>query len=560
MLNFKTFSFVAIALFWVGSAKAQNALSLDGTNDFVQTTYSGISGNSARTVEAWINTTANANPSNGGSQQIITDWGGTSTGARFTFNVLWADAIRLEVAGNGLSGTIAVNDGQWHHVACVYDPMATNSVKLYVDGVLDVEGNLTVSVSTGSTVDMRIGNRVDGARYFDGEIDEVRVWSTAMSQSQISSAMSNELCNLGSTLEAYYTFNQGTAAGTNTGLTVLNDESGNGNNGTLTNFALSGATSNWVAGAPIGAGFTSSFQTVSNCTNYFWSANNVTYTSSGNYIANLTNAAGCDSTAHLDLTVTSNNSGTIFIDNCGPYVWASTGMTYSTSGVYTDSGYTNAAGCDSVAILDLTVGADNTGSETVNSCGTFTWPANGLTYTQTGTYTETVTNASGCDSVITLNLTVTLIDTAITTNGLTQLSVAQTSGTYQWIDCATNMPISGATSSSYTPTVDGSYACILTDNSCSDTTRCITITNVGIEDFDKEVIRMYQEGKTLTLVPLTKGKNAVELIDVAGRTHYSTEVWANTPIVITTEDYPKGIYFVRLRNVEHQATLKVMLR
>lgn len=36
---------------------------------------------------------------------MIIDWGGTGTGARFTFNLLWANSIRLKVAGNGLSGT-----------------------------------------------------------------------------------------------------------------------------------------------------------------------------------------------------------------------------------------------------------------------------------------------------------------------------------------------------------------------------------------------------------------------------------------------------------------------
>lgn len=71
-------------------ANAQNGLSLDGTDDFVQTTYSGVSGNATRTVEAWIKTTTNCDPENGGVQKVIADWGAFTTGARFTFNVLWA--------------------------------------------------------------------------------------------------------------------------------------------------------------------------------------------------------------------------------------------------------------------------------------------------------------------------------------------------------------------------------------------------------------------------------------------------------------------------------------
>ncbi|MFT6921463.1 MAG: hypothetical protein ACJA1C_000457 [Crocinitomicaceae bacterium] len=50
----------SIALLSIFNANAQNGLSLDGTDDFVQTTYSGVSGNATRTVEAWIKTTANS--------------------------------------------------------------------------------------------------------------------------------------------------------------------------------------------------------------------------------------------------------------------------------------------------------------------------------------------------------------------------------------------------------------------------------------------------------------------------------------------------------------------
>jgi hypothetical protein len=87
----------SIALLSIFNTNAQNGLNLDGTDDFVQTTYSGISGNATRTVEAWIKTTANCDPGNGGVQKVIADWGAFTTGARFTFNVLWSNAIRLEV-------------------------------------------------------------------------------------------------------------------------------------------------------------------------------------------------------------------------------------------------------------------------------------------------------------------------------------------------------------------------------------------------------------------------------------------------------------------------------
>jgi hypothetical protein len=75
-------------------------------------------------------------------------------------------------------------------------------------------------------------------------IDEVRIWNTARTQTEIQNNMNSEIATSSSGLALYYTFNQGIAAGDNTGLIPLIDQTGNGNNGTLTNFALSGSTSN----------------------------------------------------------------------------------------------------------------------------------------------------------------------------------------------------------------------------------------------------------------------------------------------------------------------------
>jgi hypothetical protein len=138
------------------------ALHFDSLNTHVQTTYSGISGGTgARTIEAWIKTTSNHVPSASGKQGVIADYGSFTTGGRFTFNVLFNNALRIEVGGNGLSGTISVNDGNWHHVAVVYNPSATNEYSLYVDSVLDVAGNLTITTNTGSATNLRIGKRIE---------------------------------------------------------------------------------------------------------------------------------------------------------------------------------------------------------------------------------------------------------------------------------------------------------------------------------------------------------------------------------------------------------------
>lgn len=101
---------------------------------------------------------------------------------------------------------------------------------------------------------------------------------------------------------------------------------------------------------------TTSSTTATNCYAYVW--NGVTYTASGNYTYTTLNAAGCDSTAALDLTINTGSTSTTTVSACtAPYTW--NGNTYTSSGVYTFSTL-NAVGCDSVATLDLTIAPCNT--------------------------------------------------------------------------------------------------------------------------------------------------------------------------------------------------------
>ncbi|MDB4127097.1 hypothetical protein N9580_03720, partial [Flavobacteriales bacterium] len=116
----------------------------------------------------------------------------------------------------------------------------------------------------------------------------------------------------------------------------------------------------------------------------------------------LTNAGGCDSTAILNLTITNANTSTTTVISCDSYTW--NGTTYTSSGSYSWSG-TNMEACDSTATLNLTINNSSTSDTYVSVCDTdYTW--NGVTYTVTGDYTYVTTNSVGCDSTATLHLTV----------------------------------------------------------------------------------------------------------------------------------------------------------
>ena len=324
-------------------AFAQNALNFDGTDDYAQTTFPGISGNGARTVEAWVRTTADCVPTSGGRQQVIADWGTFVTGGRSTFCLLWGNSVRFEAGGNGLSGSTAVNDGAWHHVAMTYDPLATNSVKLYIDGQLETEGNLTVAVNTVQGTNMQVGMRIDGVNNFTGDIDEVRVWNIARTAAEISGNMNAEFCQMPSGLAVYYKANNGVAGGNNAGLTNLDNEVSSNYNGTLTNFALNGASSNWITGSGITSGETSSSFQESACNQYI-APSGAVFDTTGIYTDIIPNAAGCDSVmtidvdiTEVDVNVTDNGDQTLTADQGGAfYQWLS-----CTQGFAPVSGATN---------------------------------------------------------------------------------------------------------------------------------------------------------------------------------------------------------------------------
>ena len=106
---------------------------------------------------------------------------------------------------------------------------------------------------------------------------------------------------------------------------------------------------------------------------------------------------------------------------------------------------------------------------------------NGNDYTIAGSYTDTLSNVNGCDSIVTLELTVNTVNTAMTLNGDT-FTAEESNATYQWIDCATNTAIDSATAQTFVPSVNGSYAVVVTVSSCSDTSDCIEINNLSVSD------------------------------------------------------------------------------
>ena len=151
------------------------------------------------------------------------------------------------------------------------------------------------------------------------------------------------------------------------------------------------------------------------CDSYTWAANNQTFTASGTYIDVSTNASGCPHTETLNLSINNFTTNTSNLIECDSYTWTVNGNTYTTSGTYTDVSIDSITGCQHTETLNLSI--NNSTSNTINliECDSYTWTVNGSTYTTSGNYTDVSTNLSGCPHTETLNLTI-LNSTSNTTN------------------------------------------------------------------------------------------------------------------------------------------------
>jgi hypothetical protein len=126
-------------------------------------------------------------------------------------------------------------------------------------------------------------------------------------------------------------------------------------------------------------------------------------------------------------------------------------------------------------------------SISVNICKTYTSPSKKYTWTRSGTYNDTLLNKLGCDSIITINLTITNIaDTLVTKKGRVLTANAK-DATYNWIDCATNQPIN-VTTRSLIATVNGTYKVTVDQNGCVGTSSCHSVTVLATPDSTAPII------------------------------------------------------------------------
>lgn len=192
------------AFVYPGAEGAGHALSFDGNNDFADLAVKIAEGRSAITLEAWINPTT-ITPGGVADTDIrsILSEGSLEVGNTAVYLGFAGDNSQTQLyavldAGSGLqlatypASNIPLNE--WSHVAMTWN--SGEPIRLYVNGV-EVAQSANVSGSIISTTnDFAIGRSYNtGEDYFDGEIDEVRIWDFAMPESSLREYLTRKVTN-----------------------------------------------------------------------------------------------------------------------------------------------------------------------------------------------------------------------------------------------------------------------------------------------------------------------------------------------------------------------------
>jgi hypothetical protein len=178
------------------------------------------------------------------------------------------------------------------------------------------------------------------------------------------------------------------------------------------------------------------------------------------------------------------------------------------------------------------------------SCNGYT--LNGQVFDATGTYTVVMANQMGCDSTITLDLTIELPQAVINVDGFV-LGTTQPFTTYQWF--LNNTPIPGANQSTYTVEENGEYSVVVTDaEGCSDTAHYEVTSVVGIEPIDmlQSLTKIYPNPAATMLYVSSPARVNLTLTSVQG----TTVLYSRGSKNMDLSNVAEGIYLLRITDMD----------
>jgi len=302
--------------------------------------------------------------------------------------------------------------------------------------------------------------------------------------------------------------------------------------------------------------------TASSSSSYLWSNNatteSIVATHTGNYSVMVTNANNCSATS-IPTAVTVNQPAASQFSQviCGGDSFNFNNQNIKQSGAYNDTLHT-IAGCDSVVTLNLTV---NYVLASINdtTCMGVAYLFNGHNLIQSGIYKDTLQAVTGCDSVVTLRL---LVDTLTVPTITRSNNILQTGSfaSYQWL--RNGADVSSATTQSITITQNGNYSVVVTNaNGCSDTSAVLSVTTLGVQDITSACgVKLYPNPNNGSFI-LEFADDVVRDVDITDAVGRIVMVSAKVSRQqnFNLEQLATGVYIVRINQQGQVHSLKFTL-
>lgn len=308
---------------------------------------------------------------------------------------------------------------------------------------------------------------------------------------------------------------------------------------------------------------TTGIDSIRACHSYTW-IDGTTYTASTNSPTyTLTNIMGCDSIVHLHLTIQNDTHVIDSVVCCsGSYTWIDS-VTYTANTTTPTYNYVTSTGCDSTVHLHLTFASATYGVDTVIACESLTW-INGVTYRMSTSIPRcTIVNAMGCDSIVTLRLTIKRKPTNLRVSadrttidaGDSVTLTASGATSYLWSTGSTNNPLVDFPRTTTEYSVIGINA---NSPNCMDTTSIVITVNAGINDADAFRLNVYPNPAQRFIT--VEGDNLSQIIiyNAVGQCVLRTNATEGKNN-ISINDLEEGIYTLQVLNASGEKTVRTFV-
>jgi hypothetical protein len=239
---------------------------------------------------------------------------------------------------------------------------------------------------------------------------------------------------------------------------------------------------------------------------------------------------------------------------CNSFTWQGENLTES--GMYRKS-LTTTGRCDSIAVLNLSINTSTEAEQNLRICAGESITVGNQTYTNSGTYIQTLSNQAGCDSVLTTHLMVDTViaEISLNENVFTAINPPM-EASFQWLNCEENFaPIDGATNSEFMASVDGNYALETSAEGCLDTSDCILFSTVGFNPMNSKQLKVYPIPADETLVVESELLNLpIRIFDAQGKLVFESISIAKR-LEIDVRLFQSGLYFIQSEKTSHPFTI-----